>query len=55
MISTYLFNALGYKTMFLLAGTSAFVGLVCFLFMPETAGKTLEEIEHTFMEKTLQI
>ncbi|CAK7237064.1 hypothetical protein SBRCBS47491_009849 [Sporothrix bragantina] len=48
MISTYLFNGLGYKAMFLFCGLSFVVTIISFLWLPETAMKTLEEIDHIY-------
>ena len=48
MVSTYLFAAVGYKSLFLIAGLSLLVAIVCFLFMPETTGKSLEDIDNLY-------
>ncbi|GJC96400.1 low-affinity glucose transporter hxt3 [Colletotrichum higginsianum] len=45
MISPYLFDAIGYQSLFMICGLSFLVAMICFLWMPETAGKTLEEID----------
>ncbi|KAI3401800.1 hypothetical protein diail_8178 [Diaporthe ilicicola] len=48
MISPYIFASIGYKSLFLFCGLSLAVSGICYLFMPETAGKTLEEIDDLF-------
>lgn len=45
MISPYLFDAIGYQSLFMICGLSFLVAMICYLWMPETAGKTLEEID----------
>jgi len=48
MISPYLFASIGYNALFMFGGLSFFVGVVCYFFMPETANKSLEDIDHLF-------
>lgn len=48
MVSPYLFGAIGYITMFLFCGLSFVVAIVCYLFMPETSGKTLEQMDSIY-------
>lgn len=48
MVSTYLFGALGYKALFLFCGLSYLMAAMCFLWMPETTGKTLEDIDDMY-------
>lgn len=45
MVAPYLFSAIGSNALFFLAGTSFFTGAVCFFLCPETARKTLEDID----------
>lgn len=48
MISSYIFASIGYKSLFLFCGLSLSVSVICFFLMPETAKKTLEEIDGLF-------
>ena len=48
MISPYLFAAIGHNSLFMFGGLSFIVGTLCFFFMPETANKALEDIDHLF-------
>ncbi|KAL3477426.1 major facilitator superfamily domain-containing protein [Aspergillus californicus] len=48
MISPYLFAAIGSNSMFLFCGLSFVVAIISYLWFPETANKTLEEINHLF-------
>jgi MFS family permease len=48
MISPYLFAAIGSNSMFLFCGLSFVVAIVSYLWFPETANKTLEEINDLF-------
>ncbi|KAJ9134354.1 Low-affinity glucose transporter hxt3 [Pleurostoma richardsiae] len=48
MISPYLFSAIGYKAMFLFCGLSFLVTIISYFWLPETANKTLEDIDHLY-------
>jgi dipeptide/tripeptide permease len=48
MISPYLFSAVQHNALFLFGGLSLLVSIVCFFLMPETANKSLEDIDHLF-------
>lgn len=48
MISPYLFAAIGYKAMFLFCGTGLWLASMCYLWLPETARKSLEEVDRLF-------
>ncbi|KAL4885705.1 general substrate transporter [Aspergillus karnatakaensis] len=48
MISPYLFAAIGSNAMFLVGGLSLVVAVISYLWLPETAKKTLEEINHLY-------
>ncbi|KAJ5578455.1 Low-affinity glucose transporter [Penicillium hispanicum] len=50
MVSPFLFQAIGYNVMFFFGGLSLILGTVCFLWMPETAKKTLEDINNLTLE-----
>ncbi len=41
-----------YGAYFLFGGCTLFTAMVCFVFMPETKGKSLDEIERAFRRKT---
>ena len=41
-----------YGAYFLFGGCSLFTAIVCFVFVPETKGRSLEEIEEAFRRKT---
>jgi Sugar (and other) transporter. len=51
MVGGVLFSGLGYKTFFFICGMSVFLSIICWLFMPETAGRTLEDIDNLFNSK----
>lgn len=44
MVSPYLFDAIGHNVMFLFGSLSFVLGVKCYFWMPETAGKSLEDI-----------
>ncbi|KAJ5758170.1 Low-affinity glucose transporter [Penicillium nucicola] len=48
MISPYIFAAMGSNAMFLFGGLSFVVAVVSNLYLPETAKKTLEDINHLY-------
>lgn len=48
MISPYIFEAIGYKSMFLFCGFSFVVAVISYFCLPETANKTLEDIDHLY-------
>lgn len=48
MISPYLFSAIEYKSMFLFCGLSFLVTIISYFWLPETAGKSLEDIDHLY-------
>ncbi|KAK7414952.1 hypothetical protein QQX98_006277 [Neonectria punicea] len=48
MVSPYLFAAIGYKAMFLFCGLSFLVAIISYLWLPETANKTLEDIDNLY-------
>ncbi|KAL3472703.1 major facilitator superfamily domain-containing protein [Aspergillus californicus] len=50
MVSPYLFDAIGHNAMFLFGGLSFLLGVLCYLWMPETARKSLEEISALYDE-----
>lgn len=50
MVSPYLFGAIGHNVMFLFGGLSFLLGVLCYLWMPETARKSLEEISALYDE-----
>ncbi|KAI1759235.1 general substrate transporter [Hypoxylon sp. FL1150] len=51
MVGAYIFAAIGHYSFFVICGMSVFVAAVCWLFMPETRGITLEDADHLFNSK----